>query len=166
MTPQDRTWLFEQAALDGADAAATLRYSKGRYRGAHPYAERMLEAPLLTQAARGLAIPWSASGGAGVLRLANADRALDHLVDYAIDGRANTLKLVTAAGITTLCVPPDTDPVIDTPAVVELIEDRAKKAARTMVLTVGAATQQLNGELLAEMAALKAAGCVGIGSPV
>lgn len=71
-------------------------------------------------------------------------------------------RAAAAGGITTLVVPPDTDPVIDTPAVVELIEDRAKKSARTMLLTVGAATQQLDGELLAEMAALKAAGCVGI----
>ncbi|MCX4186566.1 dihydroorotase [Methylophaga sp. OBS4] len=67
-----------------------------------------------------------------------------------------------AGGVTTLCVPPDTDPVIDNPAVVELIEDRAKKAARTMVLTVGAMTQNLESELLAEMARLKAAGCIGI----
>lgn len=67
-----------------------------------------------------------------------------------------------AGGITTLCVPPDTDPVIDTAAVVELIEDRAKKAGRTMVLTIGALTQKLQGELLAEMASLKAAGCVGV----
>jgi dihydroorotase len=67
-----------------------------------------------------------------------------------------------AGGITTLAVPPDTDPVIDTPAVIELIEDRAKKAARTMVLTVGALTQGLKGDLLAEMAALKKAGCVGV----
>lgn len=71
-------------------------------------------------------------------------------------------KAAAAGGITTLAVPPDTDPVIDTPAVIELIEDRAKKAGRTMVLTIGALTQQLKGDLLAEMAALKSAGCVGI----
>lgn len=71
-------------------------------------------------------------------------------------------QAAAAGGITTLCVPPDTDPVIDTPAVVELIEDRAKKAGRTMVHTIGALTQKLAGELLAEMAALKAAGCVGV----
>lgn len=33
-----------------------------------------------------------------------------------------------AGGVTTVCVPPDTAPVIDNPAVVELIEDRAKKS--------------------------------------
>ena len=67
-----------------------------------------------------------------------------------------------AGGVTTLCVPPDTDPVIDNPAVVELIEDRAKKSAQAMVLTIGAMSQNLDSELLAEMARLKAAGCVGI----
>jgi dihydroorotase len=67
-----------------------------------------------------------------------------------------------AGGVTTLCVPPDTDPVIDNPAVIELIEDRAKKSAQAMVLTTGAMTQHLQGELLAEMARLKAAGCVAI----
>lgn len=54
-------------------------------------------------------------------------------------------RAAVAGGITTLAVPPDTDPVIDNPAVVELIEDRAKKAGRVMVLTVGALTQQLGG---------------------
>lgn len=67
-----------------------------------------------------------------------------------------------AGGVTTLCVPPDTVPVIDNPAVVELIEDRAKKSARAMVLTTGAMTQNLESGLLAEMARLKAAGCVAI----
>lgn len=80
--------------------------------------------------------------------------------------QAATIQSETAAavtgGITTLCVPPDTNPVIDNPAVIELIEDRAKKAARTMVLTIGALTRGLEGELLAEMAALKEAGCVGV----
>lgn len=74
---------------------------------------------------------------------------------------SETLAAV-AGGITTLSVPPDTDPVIDTPAVVELIEDRAKKAGRAMVYTIGALTQKLQGELLTEMAALKAAGCIGV----
>ncbi|WP_438969588.1 dihydroorotase [Methylophaga sp.] len=71
-------------------------------------------------------------------------------------------KAASAGGITSLCVPPDTDPVIDNPAVVELIEDRAKKSGRAMVLTAGAMTQNLESELLAEMARLKAAGCVAI----
>ncbi|OUR65750.1 dihydroorotase [Methylophaga sp. 42_25_T18] len=71
-------------------------------------------------------------------------------------------RAAVAGGITSLAIPPDTDPVIDTPAVIELIEDRAKKAGRAMVHTIGALTQDLKGEFLAEMAALKAAGSVGM----
>lgn len=71
-------------------------------------------------------------------------------------------RAAVAGGITSLAIPPDTVPVIDTPAVIELIEDRAKKANRAMVHTIGALTQDLKGELLAEMAALKTAGSVGI----
>ena len=37
-------------------------------------------------------------------------------------------ECAAAAGVTTLCCPPDTDPVIDTPAVVELIEQAAQMA--------------------------------------
>ncbi len=71
-------------------------------------------------------------------------------------------RAAAAAGITTLLCPPDTDPVIDTPAVVELIRQRGEQAARARILTLGALTQDLDGENLSEMAALKRAGCVGI----
>lgn len=67
-------------------------------------------------------------------------------------------------GITTLICTPDTDPVIDTPAVWELIRRRAKAAGRARVLAVGALTQGLRGEQLAEIAALKSAGCVAVGN--
>ena len=67
-----------------------------------------------------------------------------------------------SAGITTLCCPPDTDPVIDEPAVVELIHRKAANAAHTHVVTLGALTRRLEGHLLSEMATLKAAGCVGV----
>ena len=67
-----------------------------------------------------------------------------------------------SAGITTLCCPPDTDPVIDEPAVVELIHHKTLMAAHTKVLTLGALTTGLKGQLLSEMAALQTAGCVGV----
>ena len=67
-----------------------------------------------------------------------------------------------ASGITTLCVPPDTDPVIDEPAVVELIHRQADNAGHANVLTLGALTAGLRGEYLSEMASLKLAGCVGL----
>jgi len=67
-----------------------------------------------------------------------------------------------SAGITTLCMPPDTAPVIDEPAVVELILRKAKLAGKTHVYTLGALTAGLKGEHLSEMASLKEAGCVGV----
>lgn len=77
---------------------------------------------------------------------------------------ASETAAAAAAGITTLVTPPDTDPVIDTPAVASLIQQRAQAAGRARVLTLGALTQGLQGTQLSEMGALKAAGCVGIGN--
>ena len=67
-----------------------------------------------------------------------------------------------ASGITTLCMPPDTDPVIDTPAVAELVHQRAAEAGAARVEVLGALTRGLGGEHLAEMGALGQAGCVGV----
>ena len=82
----------------------------------------------------------------------------EHKATIATEARA-----AAAGGITTLVCPPDTDPVIDEPAVVELIRRRPKAAGHARVLTLGALTHRLRGERLAEMAALKDAGCVGVG---
>jgi len=65
-------------------------------------------------------------------------------------------------GITTLCIPPDTDPVIDATAVVELIERRSQQASLCKIHPIAALTQGLKGEHLAEMARLQAAGCIGV----
>lgn len=71
-------------------------------------------------------------------------------------------RAAASAGITTICIPPDTDPVIDEPAVVELILRKAKQAKQSYVYTLGALTAGLKGEHLSEMASLKQAGCVGV----
>jgi len=65
-------------------------------------------------------------------------------------------------GITTVCCPPDTNPVIDTPAVAELLQQRAMNAGMAKVLPLAALTQGLKGEQLAEMGDLKEAGCIGV----
>lgn len=77
---------------------------------------------------------------------------------------ASETQAAAAAGITTLCTPPDTTPVVDTPAVVQLLRERALGAGHARLVAVGALTQGLAGEHLSEMAALKKAGCVGIGN--
>ncbi len=82
---------------------------------------------------------------------------------------ASESKAAVAGGITTLIYPPDTDPVIDEPSVVEFIRRRAKAAGHARILTLGALTHRLRGERLAEMAALKEIGCIGVsdgGQPV
>jgi len=75
---------------------------------------------------------------------------------------ASETRAAAAAGITSLVTPPDTDPVIDTPAVAKLIRRNSQAAGYCHVYSLGAATQKLGGEHLSEMGALKAAGCVGI----
>ncbi len=71
-------------------------------------------------------------------------------------------RAAAAAGITTLCCPPDTNPIIDTPAVIEMIHHRAQQVGAARVLGLGALTRELDGEHLSEMHALKQAGCIGV----
>ncbi|MEY2701346.1 MAG: hypothetical protein RIQ52_2101 [Pseudomonadota bacterium] len=79
------------------------------------------------------------------------------------------LAAAAAGGITTLCCPPDTLPVIDTPAVVQWIGSRALQAGKADILPIAALTQGLKGQDLASMSALRRAGCRAVsnaGRPV
>ena len=69
-------------------------------------------------------------------------------------------RAAASAGITTLCCPPDTSPVIDTPAVVKLIQQQADLTNCVQVLPIGALTAGLAGEQLSEMHTLHEAGCI------
>lgn len=75
---------------------------------------------------------------------------------------ASEAVAAAAGGVTSVCCPPDTVPVIDTPAVVELIHRRAAAARKVRVYPLGALTHALGGERLAEMHALKHAGCIAV----
>ncbi len=75
---------------------------------------------------------------------------------------ASETAAAAKSGITTLCCPPDTDPVIDSPAVATLIYRRAEHEGKARVLPIGALTKGLKGEELAEMAALKKARCAAM----
>ncbi|MCK4492941.1 MAG: dihydroorotase [Methylococcales bacterium] len=75
---------------------------------------------------------------------------------------ASEIKAAASAGITSLCLPPDTEPVIDTPAVAELIKDKAEKLNYPQVYPIGALTQGLGGKKLSSMLALKSAGCIAV----
>jgi dihydroorotase len=66
------------------------------------------------------------------------------------------------AGITTLCCPPDTTPVIDTPAMAQMIQQRAWRFGLAFIHPLGALTRGLEGQHLTDMEALDEAGCVGV----
>jgi dihydroorotase len=70
------------------------------------------------------------------------------------------LKAAVAGGITTLCCPPDTRPVIDTPAMAQMIQSRAWRFGYAFIHPLGALTQNLEGKKLSNMEALDEAGCV------
>lgn len=84
---------------------------------------------------------------------------------YSRKGSIATETLAAAAGgVTSLCCPPITKPVLDTSAVAELILDRAREAGHTKVFPIGALSKGLAGEQLAELVALRDAGCVAFGN--
>ena len=71
-------------------------------------------------------------------------------------------KAANSNGITSICCPPDTNPIIDAIAVVDLIHQRARETNRTNVYPFAALTLGLKGEHLAEMDTLKRAGCIAV----
>jgi dihydroorotase len=73
------------------------------------------------------------------------------------------MEAAMAGGVTSLAIPPDTDPPLDEPGLVEMLCYRAKKLHRAHIYPVGALTVGLKGEHLAEMAELVDAGCVAFG---
>ncbi|MDJ0806971.1 MAG: dihydroorotase [Gammaproteobacteria bacterium] len=75
---------------------------------------------------------------------------------------ASETAAAASAGITTIVCPPNTAPIIDTPAVAGQIKNKAKKAGFCRLLPQGARTRGLEGQQLSEMASLKAAGCITV----
>ena len=74
---------------------------------------------------------------------------------------ASETRAAVAGGVTALCCPPDTVPIIDNTAMVKLIRLKAETEGVARIYTLSALTQQLKGEKLSEMRKLKDAGCVG-----
>lgn len=71
------------------------------------------------------------------------------------------LQAAAAGGVTSLACPPDTEPTLDEPGLVEMLKYRAKKLNLAHVYPLGALTRQLEGKTLTEMCELTEAGCVG-----
>lgn len=71
-------------------------------------------------------------------------------------------RAAVSAGITRMVCPPDTFPIIDTPAMVHMIQNRADDIGYAKVHPLGALTVNLQGQRLTDMAMLMDAGCVGV----
>ena len=71
------------------------------------------------------------------------------------------MDAAVAGGVTSLVCPPDTDPPLDEPGLVEMLKYRAKSLNQARVFPLGALTQKLEGLRITEMAELRDAGCIG-----
>ena len=71
------------------------------------------------------------------------------------------LAAAVAGGVTSVVCPPDTQPVLDEPGLVEMLQFRAARLQLSRVFPLGALTRGLDGEALTPMAELTLAGCIG-----
>ena len=65
-----------------------------------------------------------------------------------------------AGGVTSLACPPDTDPPLDEPGLVQMLKHRARSLNQAHVYPIGALTVGLKGDTITEMGELAQAGCV------
>jgi len=72
----------------------------------------------------------------------------------------NEMTAAVAGGVTSVVCPPDTDPVLDEPGLVEMLRMRAERLHQARVYPLGALTRGLQGQTLSEMLQLTQAGCV------
>jgi dihydroorotase len=73
---------------------------------------------------------------------------------------ASASMAAAAGGVTTIVSMPDTQPVVDDPAVVDFLKRRARDTARVRVLPSAAITKGLKGKEIAEIGMLQEAGAV------
>jgi dihydroorotase len=70
------------------------------------------------------------------------------------------MHAAVAGGVTSLACPPDTDPPLDEPGLVDMLRRRAKALTQARLYPIGALTVKLAGERLTEMAELHESGCL------
>jgi dihydroorotase len=89
---------------------------------------------------------------------------LPGLIDLSAHINNVTSETLAAAkgGISLLCTQPNSKPIVDTPADVSLIQQASIKAGHSQLLPMGALTQGLEGDQLANMYSLKQAGCIAL----
>ncbi len=96
--------------------------------------------------------------GPGLVDLSARLREPGHGHDSMLESE---MAAAVAGGVTSLVCPPDTNPVLDEPGLVQMLKFRARNLRLANLYPLGALTRGLQGEVLAEMTALTEAGCVG-----
>ena len=137
----------------GIDRVGDVLFEPGRVLALDPDAEQAAGAEIVDGRGRWL-IP-------GLVDLATRLRepGATHKADIRSEATAALLN-----GITHVVLPPDTQPAIDSTAVVELILRRAREGRGATVHVLGALTRDLGEDSLAELGALRAAGCIAVGN--
>jgi dihydroorotase len=96
----------------------------------------------------------------------NANQALllPGLIDLSAHVNSVASETLAAAkgGVSLLCTQPNSKPIVDTPADVSLLQLASVKANNSQLLPMGALTQGLEGDQLANMYSLKQAGCIAL----
>ncbi len=82
-----------------------------------------------------------------------------------LEHKANIRKEALAAaksGITSVAIPPDTDPVIDRPSMVQMLIEKGNESGGAKIHPIAALTRRLEGEKLSDMSTLTHAGSCGV----
>ena len=137
----------------GIDRVGDVLFEPGRVLALDPSAAKSRGAEVVDGSGRWL-IP-------GLVDLATRLRepGATHKADIRSEATAALLN-----GITHVVLPPDTHPVVDSTAVVELVLRRAREGRGATVHVIGALTRELGEDSLAELGALRAAGCIAVGN--
>ena len=128
----------------GRDEVGDVFVADGRISGTHEKADQTIDA-------KGLVV------APGLIDLSARLREPGYEYKATLESE---MDAAVAGGVTSLACPPDTDPPLDEPGLVDMLRRRAKAHARARVYPMGALTVKLAGERLTEMAELAEAGCV------
>jgi dihydroorotase len=128
----------------GRDAPGDVWVAEGRIAAAGGTPERIIEA-------KGLVV------APGLIDLSARLREPGYEYKATLESE---MDAAIAGGVTSLACPPDTDPPLDEPGLVDMLRRRAKALALARVYPIGALTVKLQGTRLTEMSELAAAGCV------
>ncbi|MBB5752679.1 dihydroorotase [Prosthecomicrobium pneumaticum] len=154
MDSLSRPIVFENARVvdpsRGLDAPGRVVVTDGVIKAAGPGATGTPDGAEIVDAAGRIVAP-----GLVDVRVFVGEPGADHRETFASAGQA-----AAAGGVTTIVTMPDTDPVIDDPALVDFIARRARDTAAVRVLPMAALTKHLAGREMTEIGLLREAGAV------